>query len=113
MTGRLFRPLFGVLIALVLLGAPTVVQAVMPASCVCMHEVTAAPQPCSDHSSIPCKSIAAVCAGVMNCASVTGLPGHEMFVGAWLTLSPVAYVFPDAVAFGRSMKPLLGPPITI
>jgi hypothetical protein len=113
MIGRLFRPLFGVLIALLLLGMPAVVQAAMPATCECMHEITAAPQPCSDRFSVPCKSIAAVCAGAMSCASVAGLPGREMSVGAWLALSPVSYASRDVISDGRSTKPLLGPPITI
>jgi hypothetical protein len=113
MIGRLFRPLFGVLIALVLLGAPAVVQAAVPTSCECMHEIVAAPQPCSDHSSVPCKSIAAVCAGALSCASVTGLPGREISVDAWLALSPVSYASRDVISDGRSTKPLLGPPITI
>jgi hypothetical protein len=113
MIGRLFRPLFGALIAIVLLGTPAVVQAAVPVSCECMHEITAASLPCSDHSSIPCKSIAGVCAGTMSCASVSGLPGREMFVGAWLALSPVSYASRDIISDGRSTKPLLGPPITI
>lgn len=113
MVGRLFRPLLGVLVALILLGMPAAVQAAMPVSCGCMNEITSAPQPCSDHSSVPCKGTAAVCTGAMSCVSLTGLPEREMPVGAWLALSPVLYASRDVIFGGRSMKPLLGPPITL
>lgn len=113
MIGRLFRSLVGALVALALLGMPTVVQAAMPSSCECMHGIAAVPQPCSDHSSVPCKSMGAVCAGAMSCASVTGLPGREMSVGAWLALSRVSYASRNVISDGRLPKPLLGPPITL
>jgi hypothetical protein len=113
MVRRLFRPLLGALAALVLLGMPVVVQAVMPASCECMHEASNAPQPCSDHSSAPCKGIAATCAGAMSCVSMTTLPGQAISTAAWLAWSQVAYSVGNFLPYGHSTKPILGPPITI
>jgi hypothetical protein len=63
MVGRLLRPFLGALAALALLGMLVVAQALMPASCECMHEISPASQPCADHSQVPCKGIAATCAG--------------------------------------------------
>jgi hypothetical protein len=113
MFGRLFRPLFGALIALVLLGMPVVVQAVMSPACECVHEVSFAPQPCSDHSPVPCKGIAGTCAGAMSCVSMTSLPGQEISTAAWLAWSRVNYSSGNALPYGHSTKPILGPPITI
>jgi hypothetical protein len=113
MIGRLFRPLLAVLVAFALVGMPVAGQAIMPPSCGCMHGVSATPQPCSDHSSTPCKGIAATCAGAMSCVSITGLPEQEMSTATWLALSPVAYSIGDFNFYRRSTKPILGPPITI
>jgi len=111
--GRLFGPLLGALVALVLLGMPVVVQAVMPAACECMHEVSSAPQPCSEHSPTPCKGFAAACQGAMSCLSISSLPGQEISTAAWLEVSRVTYSGGNFIPYGRSAKPLLGPPITI
>lgn len=113
MIARLFRPLLGALVVLFLFGVPVVVQATMPASCECMHEVSSAPQPCSDHSPVPCKGIAATCAGAMSCVSMTSLPGQESSTAAWLAWSQVAYSSGNALLYGHSTKPIPGPPITI
>jgi len=113
MVGRLFRPLLGALVALALLGMPVVAQALMPAACECMHEISPAPQPCADHSQVPGKGIAATCAGAMICMSMTSLPGHEISTTAWLAWSQVDYLSGHFLPYGHSTKPILGPPITI
>jgi hypothetical protein len=112
MIGRRFRPLFGALVALVLLGMPVVAQALMPAACECMQEISTAPQPCADHSSAPCKGIAATC-GAMSCVSMTSLPGQEISTTVWLAWSQVDYLSGLFLPYGHATKPILGPPITI
>jgi hypothetical protein len=113
MIGRFFRPLLGALVALALLGMPVAAQALMPSACECMHEISPAPQPCADHSQVPCKGIAATCAGAMSCVSMTSLPGQEFSTTAWLAWSQVDYLSGHFLPYGHSTKPILGPPITI
>jgi hypothetical protein len=113
MISRLLRPLLAFLIAFALLGIPVAVNAAMPASCDCMHEISVTPQPCSDHSSMPCKGIAAACADAASCVAITGLPGQEISTAAWFALAPISYSIDNITSDGRSTQPVLDPPITI
>jgi hypothetical protein len=116
MVGRVIRQLLAIAIAILLVGAPTVQATItMP----CDTVVTGAP----DHQlstgstptqiPVPCKGMMPGCADMLGCAVTAGLPAHVTGAAHMLIWSSVAYQAVVSWHEGLSIKPYLGPPITI
>jgi hypothetical protein len=114
MTGRLFRLLFAILISTSLTGAP-VVQAAIAMTCDTV--VTSVP----DHllssgqasASAPCKGTMPGCADMLGCGITAGLPARVTAKAHKLTWTSAVYRAIADAREGLSVKPDLGPPITI
>jgi hypothetical protein len=115
MTGRLIRLLFALVIGTALIGAPAVQAAiVIPCDVVVTnapdHLLSSEQAPVSIPT--PCKAMPG-CADMLGCAPTLGLPARITATAHKLIGTSVAY---QAVADwheGLSIKPYLGPPITI
>jgi hypothetical protein len=116
MTGRLIRLLFAILIGTTLTGAPAVQAAIaLPCDTVATsapdHLLSSGHAPAS--APTPCKGTMAGCADMLGCGLSTGLPAHATAAAHKLTwISAVYRAIADA-RVGLSVKPDLGPPITI
>ena len=116
MLGRVARQLLAIVIAILLVGAPTVQATItMP----CDTVVTSAP----DHqlssgsvpiqTPVPCKGMMPGCADMLGCAVTAGLPAHVTATAHQLIWTSVAYRTVADRHEGVSIKPYLDPPITI
>jgi len=116
MTGRLIRLLFAVLVGTALIGAPAVQAAIaMP----CETVVTSAPNhPLSSGQTpapapAPCKGVMPGCADMLGCAITAGLPPRITATAHKIFWTSITYKAVADWLEGLSIKPYLGPPITI
>jgi hypothetical protein len=110
----LIRRLFAIVIATMLVGAPTVQATItMP----CDTVVTSAP----DHqlssgsvpvqTPVPCKGMMPGCADMLSCAVTAGLPAHVSGAAHMLIWTSVAYRAVVSWHEGLSIKTYVGPPL--
>jgi hypothetical protein len=116
MTGRLIRLLSAILVGAALIGAPAVRAAIaMP----CDTVVTSTP----DHllssgqtpapAPAPCKGAMPGCADMLGCAITAGLPPRITATAHKFIWTSITYQMVADWREGLSIKPYLGPPITI
>jgi hypothetical protein len=116
MVGRVIRHLLAIVIAMLLVGAPTVQATItMP----CDTVVSSAPDQQLSSGSVPiqtpvpCKGMMPGCADMLGCAVTAGLPAHVTATADKLIWTSVAYRTVADRHEGVSIKPYLDPPITI
>lgn len=109
--GRLIRQLFAILIAAALIGAPVTAAIAMSRGVV----VTSAPddQLSSDQAPAPCKQMTPCCADMLGCGLNAALPTEIVALAHKPTWTPAVYQIAADMHEGSSVKPDLGPPITI
>ena len=108
---RLLRPLLTILMAVALVGAPTV-QATSAVPCGTMHMTNGDHQASSGgaQAPAPCKMTPA-CIYALGCVSLVSLPAPALSASGPLTWVAVAYWAAADVREGLSVKPILDPPI--
>jgi hypothetical protein len=116
MLGRLIRQLFAIVIATMLVGAPTVQATItMPCDAVVAgapdHQLSTGSAP--TQIPVPCKGMMPGCADMLACALTAGLPAHVTATAHKLIWTSVAYRAVADRHEGVSIKPYLDPPITI
>jgi hypothetical protein len=118
MTMRLIRQLLTMLMVAVLIGAPAV-QAAFTMPC---HAVAASPSDqdhrlISDPTSVPvpmpCKGVTPGCLDMLDCGLSAGLPAQAVGESQKLIWTSAVYPISSDMHEGLSVKPDLGPPITI
>lgn len=111
MVVRLLRQLLAILVAVALVGAPTV-QAASAVPCDAMHMAAADHQASSGkaRAPAPCKTTPA-CVDALGCVSIASLPAPAISAPGPLTWTPVAYWVGADAREGLSVKPALDPPI--
>jgi hypothetical protein len=116
MTGRLIRLLFAIVIGTALIGAPAV-QAMIATPCDTVvtatpdHMLSSGQAPAS--VPVPCKGTMPGCADMVGCGVSTGLPARVTVLSHKLTWTPAIYRAIADAHEGLTVKPDLGPPITI
>jgi hypothetical protein len=111
---RLFRRLFAIVIAMALMGAPAV-QATITQPCdtvaasVSDHQLLSGQTP----APTPCKGMMPGCPDMLGCTLSAGLPTYAAAMAQELIWIPIAYRAITDAREGLSVKPDLGPPITI
>jgi hypothetical protein len=108
---RLLRPLLAILVAVALVGAPTV-QATSAVPCDTTHMTNA------DHlassggaqAPAPCKMMPG-CVDALGCVSLASLPVPAISAAERLAWTSIAYWSGTDVREGLSVKPILDPPI--
>jgi hypothetical protein len=116
MVGRLIRQLLAIVIAILLVGAPTVQATItMPYDTVVTsapdHQLSSGSVPIQ--TPVPCKGMMPGCSDMLGCAVTAGLPAHVTGAAHMLIWTLVAYRAVVGWHEGLSIKPYLGPPITI
>jgi hypothetical protein len=116
MMGRVIRQLFAIVIATMLIGVPTVQATItMPCDAVVTiasdYHLSAGSAP--TQTPVPCKGMMPGCTDMFGCAVTAGLPAHVTGTAHKLIWTSVAYRAAIGWHEGLSIKPYLGPPITI
>jgi hypothetical protein len=116
MSDRLIRLLFAIVIGTALMGAPAVQAAIaMPCDTVVTniadHLLSSGRAPAS--APAPCKGTMPGCADMLGCGLSAGLPAHAATLSQKLTWTSAVYWSIADARKGVSVKPDLGPPITI
>ena len=121
MTARLIRQLLAILLAAVLVGAPAV-QAAFAPPC---HTVVAGisdhqlrsdqvsvptPTPCNE---MPCNGLMPGCLDMLDCGLNAGLRVQAVGEGQELVWTSAVYQIGIDAHVGLTIKPDLGPPITV
>lgn len=114
MVSRSIRLVFAIVIATLLVGAPTAQATIMMP---CDTVVTSAP----DHqlssesvpiqTPVPCKGMMPGCADMLGCVVTAALPVHVTGAAHMLIWTSVAYRAVVGWHEGLSIKPYLGPPL--
>jgi hypothetical protein len=116
MTGRLIRLLFAILIGTALMGPPAV-QAAIARPCETVvtsasgHLLSSGQAPAS--APAPCKGTMPACIDMLGCGLSAGLPAKAPTLSHKLTWTSAIFPVLADAREGRSVKPDLGPPITI
>ena len=116
MVGRVIRQLFAIVIATMLVGVPAV-QATVTVPCDAVvtsasdHHLSSGSAP--TQTSVPCKGMMPGCTDMCGCAVTAGLPAHVTGTAHKLIWTSVAYRTVFGWHEGLSLKPYLGPPVTI
>lgn len=107
---RLLRPLLAILVTVALVGAPTV-QATSAVPCDTMHMTNADHQASSGgaHAPASCKMVPG-CVDALGCVSLASLPVPAISAEP-LVWTAIAYWIRTDVCEGRSVEPILDPPI--
>jgi hypothetical protein len=113
---KLIRSLLAIFVATVLIGAPAV-QAMITMPCqTAVTSTTDHPLPSAkapDPMSAPCKGTMPGCADMLGCGPSASLPVQVTAVAHKLIWTSAAYQAVADLHEGLSVKPYLGPPITI
>jgi hypothetical protein len=116
MTVRLIRQLFAILMVAMLMGAPAL-QAAFPAPCHAAAANVSDHQSLSDQTSVPppmpCEGTMPGCVDMLDCGLTAGLPAQAVGESQKLVWTSAVFPISTDAHEGLSVKPDLGPPITI